>query len=282
MLKLPSGNARGGRFSSSYFLFLVAMAPVFIERASAQSPVAAVIPASRDTSIYQNSPNNSGGGAAGIFAGTNGQGSPRRGLVAFDVAGHVPAGATIIGTELRMYLGQATGGIGEPVGLHRLTADWGEGTAGSATPTVANSGNGFTAALGDAIWNARFHSPTSPTPWTAPGATGDFASVPSSVSIITNTLDTPFFWYPSIEMMNDLRLWRDNPSTNFGWALIHQNESRSSSARAFYSSEATLNSTGGALDPAWRPTLTVLYLIPEPAGILLALFTGPLCLMRRR
>jgi len=247
------------------------------------APGSSVIQASRDTSIYQNSPNNSGGGAAGIFAGTNGQGSPRRGLVAFDVAANVPADAVIIGAELTMYLGMATGGLGEPLGLHRLNADWGEGTAGSSTLTVSNSGNGFAAGVGDATWNARFHSPTSPIPWTAPGATGDFVTTPSTVTIVTNTIDTPFTWHASADMINDVRTWRDNPAANFGWALVNQSEGRSGSARGFYSSEATLNSTSGVLNPAWRPTLTVNYiLIPEPATALLLLASGALAMIRVR
>jgi hypothetical protein len=70
---------------------------------------------------------------------------------------------------------------------------------------------------------------------------------------------------------------------NFGWALINQSEGRSSTARAFYSSEATLNSTGGALDPSWRPTLTVDYIvIPEPGAMMLLVFAGPLAFVRRR
>ena len=53
------------------------------------------IGAAKDNSIFENNPNYSAGAGAGIFAGTNGMNSPRRGLVAFDIADHVPAGATI-------------------------------------------------------------------------------------------------------------------------------------------------------------------------------------------
>jgi hypothetical protein len=58
-----------------------------------------MIGASRDNTIYQRAVNNSAGGAAGIVSGANGQGSPRRGLVTFDVAGSVPAGAVITAAE---------------------------------------------------------------------------------------------------------------------------------------------------------------------------------------
>jgi hypothetical protein len=84
-------------------------------------------------------------------------------------------------------------------------------------------------------------------------------------------------------MINDVRTWRDNPAANFGWALVNQSEGRSGSARGFYSSEATLNSTSGVLNPAWRPTLTVNYiLIPEPATALLLLASGALAMIRVR
>src|SRR5262245_18019913 len=52
------------------------------------------VPASRDTTIFQNNVNNSSGGGNGLLAGTNGTGSPRRGLVGFNIAGAVPAGST--------------------------------------------------------------------------------------------------------------------------------------------------------------------------------------------
>ena len=59
--------------------------------AKAQSAVTS-ISASKDNTIYQNLATNSAGGAAGIFTGANGAGSPRRGLIAFDVAGNLPPG----------------------------------------------------------------------------------------------------------------------------------------------------------------------------------------------
>ena len=95
---------------------------------AAWSAVTSIV-ASKDHSIFQSAVSNSAGGSAGIFSGANANGSPRRGLVAFDVAGSVPAGSLIIGTQLTMYLGNAGSALPQPIGLHRLTADWGEGTA---------------------------------------------------------------------------------------------------------------------------------------------------------
>ena len=81
--------------------FLVALALISPTAWSASTTIGA----GKDNSIYQSAVNNSAGGAAGIFSGTNGNGSPRRGLLAFDIAANVPAGATITGAQLSMYLG---------------------------------------------------------------------------------------------------------------------------------------------------------------------------------
>ncbi|HEY2828133.1 MAG TPA: DNRLRE domain-containing protein, partial [Pirellulales bacterium] len=94
---------------------------------------------SKDNTIFQNNVDNSSGGANGLYAGTNGSSSPRRGLIAFDVAGNVPGGATITGVQLTLYQAQVAGsggggsGGGGPVTieLHKLLADWGEGTVQS-------------------------------------------------------------------------------------------------------------------------------------------------------
>src|SRR5689334_14870926 len=54
--------------------------------------------ASKDNSIFGNNADNSNGGGAGVFVGTTStmqMNSVRRGLLEFDVAGAVPAGAKI-------------------------------------------------------------------------------------------------------------------------------------------------------------------------------------------
>jgi hypothetical protein len=225
------------------------------------------IPASRDTSIYQNSPNNSAGGAAGIFVGTNGQGAPRRGMIKFDVPGIVPAGARITAAHLRMYLGNAPNLTPlRTIGLHQLNVDWGEGGAGSSNPAIGGGGNGFAAGAGDATWNERFFGSAS---WASPGATGNFNPVASATATAGEALDSPFFWLSTPGLVSDVRGWLDAPATNFGWALVNTNETSPQTVRVFYSSEATQTSTGAPLDPTWRPTLTVTYLIPEPASVLL-------------
>jgi hypothetical protein len=49
------------------------------------------IDAAEDATIFQNNVDNSNGAGPGMFAGTNGMGSPRRGLIQFDIAANIPA-----------------------------------------------------------------------------------------------------------------------------------------------------------------------------------------------
>lgn len=267
-----------GQLRIAILLSLLAEVP------STVSAATVLISATRDSTIYQNSANNSAGGAAGIFVGSNGQGSPRRGLIAFDVAANVPAGATITAADLQMVLGLAGNSANVTIGLHRLDVDWGEGTAGSASIPVSGGGNGFAAAIGDATWNARFHSATTPTLWSGGGAAGDFNPLASATSIIggSSSVESPYTWTSTAALVNDVQSWLDNPLANYGWAVVSANESTNQSVRAFYSSEATQNFSGGALDSAWRPTLTLAYVVPEPAAVWLIFLAGHLAFLQRR
>jgi hypothetical protein len=236
--------------------------------------------ASKDTAIYESPMNNlSGGGAAGIYVGATGAGAKRRGLLAFGIASSVPAGSTITDVQLRLYLGSASGSS-VTIGLHKLSKDWGEGTAGSSSPAVSGGGMGFTASAGDATWaDAKAGS----VPWSNLGATGDFAPVASASTAVSGPVDTPYIWASTTQMVSDVQSWLDTPATNFGWALVNVNEGTSGTAKAFYSRSATQNSSNVAnsLDPTWRPTLTVTY-VPEPAAGGFFLITSLLAYLHRR
>ena len=106
----------------------------------------------KDNTIFQNNVNNSDGGGPGMFSGTNGMTSPRRGLIEFNVAAKVPAGATIMSVQLVLFLGQVAGsggggggGGGTSIGLHDVSEAWGEGTAGSGNTGIGGTGQGFAA-----------------------------------------------------------------------------------------------------------------------------------------
>src|SRR5262245_36670583 len=132
----------------------------------------AIMGASKDNTIFANNVNNSAGGWVGLTAGTNGMGGNRRGLIAFDIAGNIPAGSTITSAELTLYLADiSSNSMNQTIELHRLTRDWGEGTANNSSPSFGGTGMGAPANPGDATWNEAMFGSVA---WTSPGATGDF------------------------------------------------------------------------------------------------------------
>lgn len=237
----------------------------------------ALVPAKDNTLIQQSNPAGQlSNGKGDIFVGrTNqdGQGaatiSIRRGLVEFDVAANVPAGATITGVMLAMR--DVMGLNGDPsVELHRMFQDWGQGTS------FQNGGMGAAATEGDATWLYRFYNATTPASspaWHAPGglagdnpATDDFSSLVSAATVVSDDLGggQSFAWtsVSNPQLIADVQLWLDHPELNFGWILLGD-EAHGQTAKRFNSSE----SNTGVNVP---PQLTITYTIPEPSGLLLA------------
>jgi hypothetical protein len=243
-------------------------------------PATAAISASRDNTIFEDRPANSAGGVAGIFSGTNNVPSKRRGLIAFDIAANVPAGSTIIGVEMSMYLANQPNTNYQTIGLHRLNLDWGEGTAGAGNAAVNGTGNGFASTGNDATWNDRFAGTSS---WPTPGASGSFNAVASATALVGGPIDNQQKWLSTPALISDLQGWLDNSAANFGWALVNANETSNTTFKAFYSRQATLNNggTGTAIDPSWLPRLTVTF-VPEPATSLLLSVGGSFALLRKR
>jgi hypothetical protein len=213
----------------------------------------------KDASIFKNNTDNSNGAGPGIFAGDNGMDSPRRGLIEFNIAGSIPAGSTITGVQLTLFLGQVAGTDSTPrtIGLFDLLADWGEGTTG-AGGTIGGTGQGFPANPGDATWNARFFSGTL---WGTPG--GDHKATASATLSVNSVINAPFTWLSTPAFVGDVQGWLNNPATNFGWELINLDEVTTTDFRAFYTREES--------DPTLRPQLQVTFTAPvaapEPANM---------------
>src|SRR5262245_28847608 len=76
---------------------------------------------SKDNTIFQNSATLSAGGQIGIFVGANNSANAaRRGLIWFDVAGGLPAGAAIVDASLTLTLEMANNATARNISLYRL------------------------------------------------------------------------------------------------------------------------------------------------------------------
>lgn len=164
----------------------------------------------KDNTIYSESDNANGAGQH-LFAGRTGamgNGSLRRALIAFDIAGNVPANMTITGVTLQLHMSRTTAGP-EDVSLHRLLADWGEGSSDAP----AEEGQGaLPEFFVDATWNYTVYPFTL---WVTPG--GDFTASASSSRVIDGVAD--YTWPSTPSLVADVQLWLDNPAQNFGWLL---------------------------------------------------------------
>jgi len=206
----------------------------------------ATIVSARDNTLYESSTGaQSNGAGTGMFAGRTAQAtnSRRRAVVYFNVAGAIPAGATIQSVQLRLTCDQAASVNAQTTVLLRVLADWGEGASDAGFP----GGGGAPSAAGDATWKHRFYPTTT---WTNLG--GDFSATLSAALGVTGT--GTFTWGSTPTLVTDVQSFLDAPATNFGWIVIG-NESVGATATRFDTREA--------VDAAIVPTLTVVYAPPS-------------------
>ncbi len=194
------------------------------------------IGALKDNTLYEDLNGDvSNGAGVYFFAGNTAFGQIRRAVIAFDVAAAVPEGATIDAVSLRLHMSMTIVGPREVL-LHRIVADWGEGTSDAPQ----EEGMGTTAERNDATWVHRFF-PT--VDWASTG--GDFAAAPSGDALVANI---GFYTWSSAEMVADVQSWLDSPADSFGWIVIG-NEATIATAKRFDSRENSGESE--------RPFLTI-------------------------
>src|SRR5688572_9149685 len=169
-------------------------APAFFLLTAAACPAIVVdIPAAKDATLYESANGSlANGGGDFFFAGRTQQssGSVRRGLIEFDIASFIPAGATINSATLTLHASLVrTPGV--VVSAHRLSREWQEGT----TDASGNEGQGISPVLGnDATW---LHAVSDSVFWSGPGAAGDFnADASASATIL---LGNAFFSWTGLE-----------------------------------------------------------------------------------
>ncbi|MFZ0917652.1 MAG: DNRLRE domain-containing protein [Candidatus Udaeobacter sp.] len=209
---------------------------------SASAAIINIMP-SKDNTLYQYDPNEgdfSNGAGFHFFAGETAMSELRRGVLAFDIAGSIPPGSIITSVTLTLNMSKTFGDTTRIIELHRLVADWGEGT--SHAP--GEEGDGAPATPNDATWRHRFFDTIF---WAMEG--GDFSA---TVSASQSVGPLGFYTWNSVQMVADVQSWVNNPSSNFGW-LVLGDESTVGSAKRFDTRES-----------ANPPVLTIEYRSGQP------------------
>ncbi len=206
-----------------------ALSAALLVAGSVRAPADVVeVAASRDNTVYSESDDKSNGMGDYFFSGTNGTGNLKRGLIAFDIAGAVPAGSTINSATLQLYMSRTSSGS-QNLSIHRVLSDWGEG----ASDAPGQEGGGASAAAGDATWRYRFYDtnkPTSAPQWSTLG--GDFSAAASATASIGGV--GPYTWATNPSVVADVQAWLDVPAGDFGWIVVG-NEGPSTTTKRFNS-----------------------------------------------
>jgi hypothetical protein len=204
----------------------------------------------QDTAIYENSEFDLRANGSGdfLFAGRTGEGSNsiRRGLVRFDLAQDIPAGATIDNVTLSLNMSKTIFGAVD-VSLHPVTTDWGEG----ASDMPGQEGGRFNTPpeFEDATW---IHSFFDSSKWQTPG--GDFVDLASDIVSVGGL---GRYEWSSERMIQDVQTWLDNPQDNFGWMLLGDEQTPTSAKR--------FDSRSHPISDNW-PMLTIEFSPGEPSS----------------
>lgn len=218
---------------------------------------------SRDAVLYESATGDLANGAGDhLFAGRTLQdsGAIRRSAIGFDLSS-IPAGSTITGVSLRLFMSRSIGGAAD-IGVSRITTDWREGAADAP----GAEGGGAPALAGDTTWldTGLGNNPQ----WDTPG--GDFLASPSAVQSVGGIA---FYIWSGQGLVDDVQAWVDGSAGNFGWMLAGLDESVPASAKRFTSRSF--------FEEGERPVLTIDYIPTPGAASALALF-GLTAFRRRR
>ena len=193
------------------------------------------IDTTRDAACINIAPDNNFGAHVNTPVGVGNDGSIRRGLYFFDVAGNIPAGATITNVEF-LFDVVANDGSQQSADfvLHLLFADWDEGTGTSDEGEATFDG---------ASWNDSMAG----TAWDIPG--GVFSFTTSGGVLFDNPSGAPTTFSignPTSNLIQNVQFMLDNPEFNFGLILRALDESTFGSATQVVSREGADGNTSGA------------------------------------
>lgn len=188
----------------------IATALISFEASLASAGIVNINP-SKDNTLYEyDSLEGDRSNALGFhfFAGETGMNELRRGVLAFDIAGSIPPGSTITAVSLSVNMSRTPTSTAYVMELHKLLADWGEGTS----VATGGEGDGAPATPNDATWRHRFFDTIF---WSAQG--GDFSATVSASQMVG--VVGQYTW-SSAQMVADVQGWLDNPASNFGWLML--------------------------------------------------------------
>ena len=190
---------------------------------------------------------------AGRTQGKDGQGfgELRRGLIHFDVSS-IPPGSTIDSVVLTLNMSRTIAGP-QDVSLHSALADWGEGTSDAP----GQEGGGADATPGDATW---FHTFFDTSFWATVG--GDFAATPSATTVVGS--EGVYTWGSTPGMEADVSAWVDNPSMNFGWVVVGEENLEGGGATTKRFDTREIDPDEG---PFLMPELSIDFTLPVPVEL---------------
>ena len=142
--------------SSKKPLWFLALAVISAQAISAQSVFADTLSLepSKDNTLFEDSGGGlSNGAGERLLSGRTGEPRNRRALIAFDFSG-LPAESVISSVSLTLNASKVASSSAQSTSLHRLLADWGEGSSNA----FGQEGRGADAATGDATWIHRFNA----------------------------------------------------------------------------------------------------------------------------
>ncbi|WP_426994544.1 DNRLRE domain-containing protein [Methylomonas sp. CM2] len=220
--------------------------------------------AGKVSTIFENQPTHSIGRGPAVFIGGDADGSPRRGLIDFNIAANLPATAVITGVELTLYLADVAGAGGSEdatprtIELHRLTGNWAHGPTALGVTQIEGTDQGFPAIPPSPTWLDRRYLQNQP--WATPG--GDFQPLTSASTLVGQAIGAAYTWASTPELVADVQAMLNAPSTNNGWVLLNAEEWSPDTYRVFYSQAWD--------DTALRPRLKISYelaAVPLPAAV---------------
>ncbi|WP_395375241.1 hypothetical protein [Marinicella sp. W31] len=170
-----------------------------------------ILSAAKDNTLYETVDGSvSNGAGAWTFIGLTTQGL-RRSIVSFDVSDLDACDSiTAVRAIFTIDMAPASSSAGT-AGLHLVLQDWGEGTSDAGSP----GGQGVASTTDDATWIHSFFNTSS---WTNAG--GDFMSMASAQAAFNTQSDDVLNFTSTDLLIDDVRGWVNNPSSNYGWVIL--------------------------------------------------------------